>query len=87
MGYYRRSDLAFYDALADAFTICDDYHCWVLGPTHPNQLMSLSGTIDPGGQAAGRRTLPRVQHLVNVAASLPHYPVPVDQSMPRQEPA
>jgi phospholipase C len=53
MGYYRRQDLPFYYALADAFTLCDNYHCSVLGPTHPNRLMSLSGTIDPGGHAGG----------------------------------
>jgi len=53
MGYYRRRDLPFYYALADAFTICDNYHCSVLGPTHPNRLMSLSGTIDPAGHAGG----------------------------------
>jgi phospholipase C len=53
MGYYERSDLPFYYALADAFTICDNYHCSVLGPTHPNRLMSLSGTIDPLGRAGG----------------------------------
>ena len=53
MGYYRRQDLPFYYALADAFTICDNYHCSVLGPTHPNRLMSLSGTIDPAGHAGG----------------------------------
>ncbi len=53
MGYYRRQDLPFYYALADAFTICDNYHCSVLGPTHPNRLMALSGTIDPTGAAGG----------------------------------
>jgi phospholipase C len=53
MGYYRRSDLPFYYALADAFTICDNYHCSVFGPTHPNRLMSISGTIDPAGHAGG----------------------------------
>ena len=49
----RRTDLPFYYALADAFTICDGYHCSVLGPTHPNRLMALSGTIDPAGKAGG----------------------------------
>jgi phospholipase C len=53
MGYYRRQDLPFYYALADAFTLCDNYHCSVLGPTDPNRLMSLSGTIDPTGAAGG----------------------------------
>ncbi|HEY6474655.1 MAG TPA: alkaline phosphatase family protein [Acidimicrobiales bacterium] len=53
MGYYTRNDLPFYYALADAFTLCDNYHCSVLGPTHPNRLMSLSGMIDPDGRAGG----------------------------------
>src|SRR5580700_6826914 len=53
MGYYKRQDLPFYYALADAFTIADNYHCSVLGPTHPNRLMALSGTIDPTGHAGG----------------------------------
>ncbi len=53
MGYYTRSDLPFYYALADAFTLCDGYHCSVMGPTHPNRLMQMSGTIDPAGSAGG----------------------------------
>jgi phospholipase C len=53
MGYYQRQDIPFYYALADAFTLCDNYHCSVMGPTHPNRLMALSGTIDPTGAAGG----------------------------------
>src|SRR3954451_13563467 len=53
MGYYKRADLAYYYALADAFTLCDRYFCSVLGPTDPNQLMLISGTPDPGGRAGG----------------------------------
>ncbi len=53
MGYYTRPDLEFWYALADAFTICDNYHCSVMGPTHPNRLHALSGTLDPGGEAGG----------------------------------
>jgi phospholipase C len=53
MGYLRRQDLSFYYALADAFTICDGYHCSVLGPTDPNRVMSISGTIDPSGAGGG----------------------------------
>ena len=53
MGYFTRADLPFYFALADAFTICDGYHCSVLGPTDPNRVMSISGTIDPAGVAGG----------------------------------
>ena len=53
MGYYTRADLAFYYALADAFTICDGYHCSVLGPTDPNRVMSISASIDPTGSGGG----------------------------------
>jgi len=53
MGYYTRADLAFWYALADAFTICDNYHCSTMGPTHPNRLHALSGTLDPSGAAGG----------------------------------
>jgi phospholipase C len=53
MGYYERADLPFYYALADAFTLCDNYHASILGPTHPNRLMANSGTIDPDGLQGG----------------------------------
>jgi phospholipase C len=53
MGYFTRSELAFYYALADAFTVCDNYFCSVLGPTDPNRLMAMSAWIDPAGQAGG----------------------------------
>ena len=54
MGYYTRADLPYYYALADAFTLGDGYHCSVMGPTHPNRLMQMSGTLDPAGKAAAR---------------------------------
>jgi phospholipase C len=53
MGYYTRADLPYYYAMADAFTLADGYHCSVLGPTHPNRLMQMSGTLDPAGNAGG----------------------------------
>jgi phospholipase C len=53
MGYYERTDIPFYHALADAFTICDGYHCSVFGPTDPNRLYSMSATIDPDGTNGG----------------------------------
>jgi phospholipase C len=53
MGYCARADLDFYYALADAFTICDHYHCSVIGPTDPNRLYAMSGTLDPGGAHGG----------------------------------
>jgi phospholipase C len=53
MGYFTRDDIPFQYALADAFTICDSYHCSVLGPTGPNRHMWMAGTIDPNGVAGG----------------------------------
>ena len=53
MGYYDRKDVPLYHALADAFTICDRYHCSVIGPTDPNRLYSMSATLDPGGAHGG----------------------------------
>jgi phospholipase C len=53
MGYYEEQDLPFHRALADAFTICDRYHCSMLGSTAPNRLYWETGTIDPNGLASG----------------------------------
>jgi phospholipase C len=53
MGYYTRADLPFYYALADAFTICDGYHCSMLGPTYPNRLYFMSASIDADGTHGG----------------------------------
>ena len=50
MGYFTRSDLPFYYALADAFTICDGYYCSIFSQTNPNRLFLFSGT---SGLAAG----------------------------------
>ena len=66
MGYYKRSDLPFYYALADAYTICDGYHCSVIGPTDPNRLMSLSATLDPEGKHGG----PLLETLVATRAQM-----------------
>jgi phospholipase C len=53
MAYYERSDIPFFYSLAEAFTICENYHCSVLGPTYPNRLMAMTGTIDPEGKNGG----------------------------------
>jgi phospholipase C len=53
MGYHTRSDIPFQFALAEAFTICDAYHCSLLGPTWPNRMFWMTGTNDPNGKAGG----------------------------------
>lgn len=57
MGYFKRADLPFHFALAEAFTICDAYHSSVMGPTWPNRLYWLSASIDPAGEAGGPVTV------------------------------
>ncbi|AEW95804.1 MULTISPECIES: alkaline phosphatase family protein [Streptomycetaceae] len=53
MGYHTRDDIPFQFALAETFTICDNYFCSVLGPTWPNRLYWMTGTIDPDGTHGG----------------------------------
>jgi phospholipase C len=53
MGYYNRSDIPYYYALADAFTICDNYFCSVIGPTDPNRLYTMAASLDPDGKNGG----------------------------------
>ncbi|HZZ70191.1 MAG TPA: alkaline phosphatase family protein [Phenylobacterium sp.] len=53
MGYMTRQDLPYYYALAEAFTICDGYHCSMFGPTHPNRYHLMTATNDPEGRHGG----------------------------------
>ena len=56
MAYFNRSDVPFQRALAEAYTICDAYHCSIHGPTTPNRLYLWTGTIDPEGTQGGPAT-------------------------------
>jgi phospholipase C len=53
MGYYRKADIPFQYALADAFTLCDSYHCAMQTGTNSNRLFLWTGTNDPSGQHGG----------------------------------
>ena len=66
MGYYSRDDLPYYYALADAFTICDNYFSSVIGPTDPNRLYAMAASIDPGGKNGG----PILQTIVTNRSAL-----------------
>jgi len=44
LGYYTGSDIPYYYALADNFTLCGNYFCYQLGPTLPNRLALWAGT-------------------------------------------
>ena len=60
IGYYTRADLPFYYAVADAFTICDNYFSSVIGPTDPNRLYTMAASVDPNGRNGG----PLLQTLI-----------------------
>ena len=53
MAYLTRSDIPYHYALADAFTVCDAYHCSLLGPTDPNRYHMWTGWVGNDGQGGG----------------------------------
>ena len=53
MAHYVRADIPFHFALADAFTICDAYHCSLLGPTDPNRYHMWTGYVGNNGAGGG----------------------------------
>jgi phospholipase C len=53
LGYFTREDIPFQFALAEAFTICDAYHCAIHAGTNPNRLFIWTGTNDPSGTHHG----------------------------------
>jgi phospholipase C len=53
MAHLTRNDIPFHFALADAFTVCDAYHCSLLGPTDPNRYHMWTGWVGNDGKAGG----------------------------------
>ena len=53
MAHMERSDLPFHYALADAFTVCDGYHCSMLGPTDTNRYYMWTGWDGNDGRDGG----------------------------------
>jgi phospholipase C len=53
MTYHTRKDIPYHYALADAFTICDAYHCSLMGPTDPNRYHLWSGWTGNDGSGGG----------------------------------
>jgi phospholipase C len=49
MTFVERSDIPFHYALADAFTVCDNYHCSIMGPTDPNRYYLWTGWVGQNG--------------------------------------
>ncbi|MGD7366583.1 alkaline phosphatase family protein, partial [Ralstonia pseudosolanacearum] len=53
MGAYRPAEVPFQTALANAFTLCDAYHCSSHGGTNTNRLFHWTGTNDGLGRGHG----------------------------------
>jgi phospholipase C len=53
MTYHTRQDLPYQFALADAFTVCDNYYCSLLGPTDPNRYHMWTGWVGNDGTGGG----------------------------------
>jgi phospholipase C len=51
MTHHKRHDLPYHFALAEAFTICDAYHCSLMGPTDPNRYHMWTGWVGNTGTA------------------------------------
>ena len=52
MGYMREAEVPFQHALANAFTICDAYHCGMHTGTHANRSFHWTGTNGPAAGVA-----------------------------------
>jgi len=53
MAYLERQDASFHYALADAFTVCDAYHCSFIGATDPNRYYMWTGWTGNDGKGGG----------------------------------
>ncbi|SNT01747.1 MULTISPECIES: phosphocholine-specific phospholipase C [unclassified Azospirillum] len=53
LAHFTRADIPFQYALAEAFTLCDAYHCALHLSTNPNRLYIWTGTHDPQAKANG----------------------------------
>jgi len=53
MAYLTRDDIPFHYQLADSFTICDAYHCSLMGATDPNRYYMWTGWVGNDGSGGG----------------------------------
>ncbi|MEC4019653.1 phosphocholine-specific phospholipase C [Streptomyces sp. H27-D2] len=53
MAYLTREDIPFHYGLADKFTVCDAYHCSMIGATDPNRYYMWSGHTGNDGKGGG----------------------------------
>src|SRR5262245_10257734 len=70
MGFFAENDIPFQFAMAQAFTICDAYHCSIMSSTNPNRLFLFTNTNDPLTTDGG----PTINNELDNLDSLPDSP-------------
>lgn len=69
MAHFTREDLPFQYGLAEAFTLCDAYHCAMHLCTNPNRLYVWTGTHDPQAKGNG----PAIDNSYDSQDADPHH--------------
>jgi phospholipase C len=54
MAHMTRDDIPFHYALADAFTVCDNYHCSLMTSTDPNRYYMWTGYVGNDGTTGSK---------------------------------
>src|SRR5215813_122003 len=60
IGFYKRHDLPFYEAIAPRFSAPDHYFAAILGPTFPNRIYQHAGATDRLSNTLVISTLPTI---------------------------
>ncbi|NGY06009.1 alkaline phosphatase family protein [Solimonas terrae] len=60
LGYYTAASLPFYKGVVENFTLCDRYHCGILGPTQPNRYYMHAGQTNKKDNSTNHFDLPTV---------------------------
>jgi phospholipase C len=58
MAYYAGNDIPYHWRLAQTFLLCDTFYCSVLGPTYPNRIFLMAGTVFPSMPSNAGSTIP-----------------------------
>jgi phospholipase C len=60
IGYYNPADIPFYSALAQSYTVCDNWHAAILGPTFPNRMFIWAAQTDRLTDSVSLSNLPTI---------------------------
>ncbi|MFF8774279.1 phosphocholine-specific phospholipase C [Kitasatospora sp. NPDC015120] len=78
MAHFEDDDIPFHRRLADAFTVCDSYHCSLNGWTDPNRYYMWTGCVDARGRGGGP-VIDNYDAKTSPARRWPTYPERLEQ--------